>query len=66
MVSEIAREKNINLKLKKFKFADNKLKFIGHIFTEIRVEIDSDKVKSIVEMKPSQNKSELETFLDMI
>ena len=66
MVLERARERMIKFKLEKCKSAANKLKFMGYIFTENGVEIDPDKVKSIVEMKPPQNKSELETFLGMI
>jgi hypothetical protein len=59
------RQANIQLKPSKCHFAQNKLKYLGHVVSDKGIEADPDKVKAIVEMPEPKDVGELRTFLGM-
>ncbi|XP_024942173.1 uncharacterized protein LOC107269153 [Cephus cinctus] len=65
-VLERAEQRNVKFKFDKCKISSSEVKYMGHVFTEQGIKLDTDRVKSIVDMKPPKDKKELETFLGMI
>ncbi len=48
-VLEALRQAGLKLKLKKYKFAKRKLKYLGFIIGEFEIKPDSEKVRAIVD-----------------
>lgn len=65
-VMKVARENNIKFNLKKCIIAKNKVKFLGHEFTEQGIKMDDTKIEAIKKIEIPTSKKELETFLAMI
>ena len=59
-------EKKVTLNLKKCKFSEKQVRFLGQIVDEKGVHPDPNKVKAIAEMEPPQNIGELRRFLGMV
>jgi hypothetical protein len=55
MVLKVCKNYNLLVKLSKYKFEVTRTKFLGHIITPGQVEIDSKKVKSIMEWLEPKN-----------
>jgi hypothetical protein len=60
------RDYNLKLKPSKFSLFQSKLKYLGHVVSAEGIEVDRDKIKSIKEMKPPSNISEVRSFVGMI
>ena len=61
-----SREKGIKLNDEKLKVGQSEVEYFGHILSKDGVKPDPKKVNAITDMKPPQNRSELETVLGMI
>ena len=61
-----SQEKGIKLNKDKLEVGVTRVKYFGHLLTTDGVGPDPDKVSAIIEMKPPNNKSELETLLGMV
>jgi hypothetical protein len=59
------REHKLFVKLEKCSFAQEKIKFLGHIIQQGCIRMDQDKVKAIEEWQPPSNVSELRSFLGL-
>ena len=59
-------EKKVTLNLKKCKFSEKQVRFLGQIVDEKGVHPDPNKVIAIAEMEPPQNIGELRRFLGMV
>ena len=57
---------NVKFKLEKCVIKADKIKYMGHYFSQKGIEIDPKKVKAITQMPAPQNKTEMQTFLGMI
>lgn len=65
-VSEvIKRAKEVNAKFNKDKlqFCKDRVKFMGHIFSQSGMQIDEDRVESLKKLRPPTNKVELQRIL---
>lgn len=65
-VLEIAKKYNIKFNLKKCKISVNKVKYLGHVFTDQGILPDENKIDAIIGMKNPTNVKQLETFLGMV
>ncbi|XP_015124738.1 uncharacterized protein LOC107046602 [Diachasma alloeum] len=65
-VLERAKEYNVKLNRDKCVTGSNRVKFLGHIFTDKGIEIDEEKVKAIKEMKTPKSSKDVERLLGMI
>ena len=54
-VLERAREYNIKLNKDKCKIGVNKVKFLGHIFTDEGIEVNKEKIEAIMKMERPVN-----------
>ena len=63
---EASRAANITLNYKKIEFKKPAVKFFGNVYSKDGVQADPDKVKSIVELRRPEDKSELRTFLGTV
>ncbi|XP_028107290.1 uncharacterized protein LOC114306273 [Camellia sinensis] len=57
------REHKLYVKLEKCSFAQERIKFLGHIVEQGCIKMDQEKVKAIQEWQPPTNVSELRSFL---
>ena len=64
-VFERLRKHELYLKLSKCSFAQKRIKFLGHIIEQGRVQMDPIKVKVIQEWQAPTNVSELRSFLGL-
>jgi len=53
------RKSVLTLNLKKFSFAQHEVKFVGHIIRSGQRRADSDKLSTVNEMKPPENKKQV-------
>lgn len=65
-VLERAREYNVKLNKTKCKIGVNKVKFLGHIFTDQGIEVNKEKVEAIMKMERPENVKEMERFLGIV
>lgn len=65
-VLQRARERNITLNGEKCKIGVSRVKFLGHVFTDKGIEIDSSKVNAISNMNRPECVEEMERFLGMV
>lgn len=61
-----AREIGIKFNKDKSYICQNKVKYLGHIFSREGVQVDQAKVKAICDMPPPSNVTELQRFLGMV
>ena len=61
-----ARENNIKFNKNKCTINKEKVLFMGNYFSEKGIELDSERIQSILDIKSPKHKKELETFLGMI
>lgn len=59
------REHKLYVKLEKCSFAQERIKFLGHVIEQGRIRMDQDKVKVIEEWQQPSNVSELRSFLGL-
>lgn len=60
------RECNLTIKLRKCRFARQRVEFLGHIISAEGVQVDEKRVKAIMEILPPRNIRELRGFLGVI
>lgn len=60
------QECGLKLNSEKCKFAKQKIKFLGHIFTTNGLEVDPEKVDAINRIQQPQDKKQLQRFLGMV
>jgi hypothetical protein len=60
------RDYNLKLKPSKCSLFQSKLKYLGHVVSAEGIEVDQDKIKSIKEMKPPSNTSEVRSFVGIV
>lgn len=65
-VLERAKRQNVRFNKEKLKIAVDKVKYLGHVFSEDKVEPDRDRIEAIKQMSEPHNKSDLQTFLGVI
>lgn len=65
-VLERVREYNVKLNETKCKIGVNKVKFLGHIFTDQGIEVNKEKIEAIMKMERPENVKEMERFLGII
>ena len=56
----------VTLNSEKCSFSVDKLKFLGHVISREGVSADPDKTKTILQMKPPTNITELRRFMGMV
>ena len=56
------QEKNLYLKLEKCKFHKQRVKYLEHIVTTERLEINSEKIKAVIEFLTSECIKNIQTF----
>lgn len=61
-----AEEWNVTFNLKKCIFGADKVKYVGHIFSEKGISMDNEKIRAITNMERPKNKEDMETFLGML
>lgn len=61
-----AREKGVKFNLNKMQLAVNKVKYLGHIFSEDEMTPDSDRIEAIKEMGEPKDKTDLRKFLGVV
>jgi hypothetical protein len=61
-----AREQNIKFNLKKCKFAQNSVVYMGHIISSEGLKVDGEKISAIINMPKPKCKKDVERFLGMI
>lgn len=61
-----SKERGVKLNKDKLEVGVTKVKYFGHLLTSEGVGPDPDKVSAVREMKPTKDKSEIETFLGMV
>lgn len=66
MIFARIRKLNIKLNKNKCKIAQDKVKFLGYIFSSAGVGIDPDKVKAILKITKPRDVKELGRFLGMV
>ncbi|XP_026287254.2 uncharacterized protein K02A2.6-like [Frankliniella occidentalis] len=60
-----AKENNIRFKEEKFQYSQNKIKYVGQIFSSEGVEPDPERIEALINMPTPQSKENLETALGM-
>lgn len=58
-----AREKGVRFNKRKMKIDVKEVKYLGHIFSENKIEPDRDRIEAIKQMGEPKNKNDLQTFL---
>ena len=66
MVFQRLRENKLFVKKEKCSFAQDHIKFLGHIIEQRRIRMDMEKVKAIQEWKPPTNVKEIISFLGLV
>lgn len=61
-----AREIGVKFNENKFQYKMKSVKYIGHIFSELGIAPDPDRVKAILNLENPSNKKELQSILGMI
>lgn len=61
-----AREKNVKFNANKLKIGVNKVKYLGHVFSEDKIEPDEDRIEAIKQMGEPKTKKDLQKFLGVI
>ncbi|PFX34624.1 WD repeat-containing protein 3 [Stylophora pistillata] len=59
-------EASVTLNLDKCVFSTKQVKFLGHVISSNRVEVDPDKIIAITDLPPPTNLQEVRTFLGMV
>ena len=62
-VLEKLEKAGLRLKMSKCEFHQKRVRFLGFVISDKGIEMDPDKVKSIVEWPPPTNKKEVQSFL---
>ncbi|XP_042490452.1 uncharacterized mitochondrial protein AtMg00860-like [Macadamia integrifolia] len=65
MVLQRLREQQLYAKFSKCEFWLKQVGFAGHMVSEIGIEVDPDKVKTIVEWEAPKNVTEIRSFLGL-
>lgn len=65
MVFKKLQENHLYVTEEKCSFAQERIKFLGHIIEQGHIRMDMDKVKAIQEWKAPTNVSELRSFLEL-
>ena len=65
LVFQKLKENQLYAKLEKCSFAQERIKFLGHIVDQGSIRMDQDKVKAIQEWQPPSSVSELRSFLGL-
>lgn len=65
-VLERARQKGVKFNKNKMKIDVNKVKYLGHIFSEDKIEPDSERIEAIKQMGQPKNKKDLQKFLGVV
>ena len=65
-VFDILKEANLTVKIKKCKFFQTELKYLGHIIGNNKITVDPSKIESIKNAVAPKNITELQCFLGMI
>lgn len=65
LVLERAQKCGVKFNRKKCKFGVNKVKFLGHNFSDQGIEVDNEKVRAIKEMEKPKDVKAVERFLGM-
>lgn len=65
-VFERAKQNGIKFNREKCKFAVNKVKFLGHIFSDKGISIDNEKIQAIINMEKPKDTKAVERLLGMI
>lgn len=61
-----AREKGVKFNMKKLQLAVDKVKYLGHIFSEGKIEPDNERMEAIKEMGEPRDKTDLRKFLGVV
>ena len=61
-----ARQKGVKFNKNKMKIDVKKVKYLGHSFSEDKIEPDSDRIEAIKQMGQPKNKKDLQKFLGVI
>lgn len=64
-VLKINKEAGLKLSLKKFKFAQGSVKYLGHIISKKCIQIDPIKIQGIRDYQAPKNAKEVRRFLSM-
>lgn len=61
-----ARDKGIKFNLNKLQLAVRKVKYLGHVFSEGKIEPDDKRIEAIKEMRRPKDKTDLRKFLGVV
>src|ERR1043165_2349387 len=64
-VLELIRKANLQIKLRKCKFFQKEIKFLGHKISDKGIETDDEKVKAMKEIPPPTNVKEVQSVLGL-
>lgn len=65
-VLERARQKNVRFNIHKMKISVGKVKYLGHEFSEDKIEPDRERIKAIEQMGQPKSKKDLQKFLGVV